>query len=173
MSTLNNTSEQEREDRLKRIKSLKARSNIQRDMITRIADNYTEYFGSARFLIINIIVIIAWIVINSISGTRALDPFPFVFLITIVSLEAIILAVFVLISQNRQTQIADLREEVALQIALKSQEQNIKILKMLEEIETQFSEIGNEKDNELKKMERKINPERIAHELEDEIKREQ
>ena len=49
-------------------------------------------------------------------GIKPFDPYPFGFLTMVVSLEAIILAILVLISQNRASRVDDIREEIDLQV---------------------------------------------------------
>jgi uncharacterized membrane protein len=63
----------------------------------------TNTLGSIWFLSLKVIWFITWILVNigAIPGVSSFDPFPLVLLTTVVSLEAIILAIFVLISQNR------------------------------------------------------------------------
>ncbi|MDQ5922878.1 MAG: family transcriptional regulator, cyclic receptor protein, partial [Patescibacteria group bacterium] len=101
------------ESRKKIFRSIKARSAAKRTKIEKIADWMTSFFGGINFLITNLIVFVAWIFINTgqVASITAFDPFPFNLLTMIVSLEAIILSVFVLISQNRSSKVGELREE--------------------------------------------------------------
>ena len=71
----------------------------------RIADWITALSGSVPFLLINAIIFVVWICMNTLPlpGMR-FDPYPFGLLTMIVSLEAIFLSCFVLISQNRQVE---------------------------------------------------------------------
>ena len=66
-----------------------------------------------------------------ISGIEPFDPFPFGFLTLVVSLEAIFLSVFVLMSQNRMTRQADKRAHLDLQIDLLAEQELTTILHML------------------------------------------
>jgi uncharacterized membrane protein len=93
----------------------------------------TGKFGSISFLAVNDIIFAAWIAANNgwIPQITSFDPFPFSLLTTIVSLEAIILAIFVLISLNRTTKVDDLREEIHLQINLISEKEITKVMKMM------------------------------------------
>ena len=73
----------------------------------RIADRITAFAGSMAFVYLHVAWFAAWIVIN-VTGWR-FDPFPFGLLTLIVSLEAIFLSTFVMISQNRESARSDLR----------------------------------------------------------------
>lgn len=71
----------------------------------KIADWITWFSGSMPFLFLNWAIFIIWIVANTIPlGFEFFDPYPFGFLTMVVSLEAIFLSCFVLISQNRQAE---------------------------------------------------------------------
>src|SRR5262245_45669196 len=64
----------------------------------------------------------------------AFDPYPFTFLTMVVSLEAIFLSIFVLISQNRMAHQADRRAHLDLQINLLAEQENTMMLRMLEQL---------------------------------------
>ena len=71
--------------------------------VQRIADWISWFSGSMPFLLLNTVWFGSWILVNTVDvGVRQFDPFPFGLLTMIVSLEAIFLSIFVLISQNRQ-----------------------------------------------------------------------
>ncbi len=71
----------------------------------KVADGITEFSGSMLFLILNGVFFIVWIILNTVHlGFEFFDPYPYGFLTMVVSLEAIFLSCFVLISQNRQAE---------------------------------------------------------------------
>ena len=115
------------------IKSLKARADAKRTRSEKIADWMTNTFGSIAFLIANIVWFFVWMLINInlLPGIKTFDAFPFGLLTMVVSLEAIILAVFVLISQNRAAKVFDLREEIDLQIDIITEQEVTKIMELL------------------------------------------
>lgn len=76
----------------------------------RIADQITMFSGSMLFVYLHVAWFTVWIVLN-VTVVR-FDPFPFGLLTLIVSLEAIFLATFVLLSQNREAARQDLRSEI-------------------------------------------------------------
>ncbi len=65
----------------------------------RLADAITGFAGSMPFVALHVVWFTAWVVVNLVGPV--FDPFPFGLLTMIVSLEAIFLSTFVLISQNR------------------------------------------------------------------------
>lgn len=89
--------------------------------LMRIADWIAWFSGSMQFLIINGAWFVIWIAINTIPGLPQFDPFPFGLLTMIVSLEAIFLSCFVLISQNRQAQKDKVRADIEYDVNIKAE----------------------------------------------------
>lgn len=134
------------------IKSFEAEQIAKQRWTIKVAHKLSTYFGSAQFLILSIILFSFWIVVNLglIPGVKIFDPYPFVLLITTVSLEAIVLTTIVLMSQNRQNYVSSLREEIDFQINLIAEKEIAKALKLLIKIaEKQGVEIS---DKELKEI---------------------
>ncbi len=115
------------------VQSLRAKADAKRTFTDRVADKLTARFGTVLFLILNAIWFAIWIVSNTniIPGLKPFDPFPFGLLTMIVSLEAIFLAIIVLISQNRAARVAELREEIDLQVNSIAETEVTKILELL------------------------------------------
>jgi uncharacterized membrane protein len=151
-------------------RTLKARANEKSSFAARLADKLTLGFGSMIFLTVNCIWFVVWMVFNLglIPGLPIFDPFPFGLLTMIVSLEAIILAIIVLISQNRAARIADLREEVALQVEEISEQEVTKILELMVQLLDKQG-IDLSKDKELQSMLHPIDTDRLTEVLEKEV----
>jgi len=96
-----------------------------RTTVMKIADWISEFSGSLPFLFIHIGIFFVWIVLNAgplaHTGLGGFDPFPFGLLTMVVSLEAIILSVFVLLSQNRQVARDRVRNDIEYQVNLKAE----------------------------------------------------
>lgn len=91
-------------------------------VLQRVADWIAWFSGSMLFLMINGAWFISWIVINTLPvGIPAFDPFPFGLLTMIVSLEAIFLSCFVLISQNRQAEKDRVRSDIEYEVNIKAE----------------------------------------------------
>jgi uncharacterized membrane protein len=90
--------------------------------LQRVADWIAWFSGSMPFLFLNGLWFIFWIAINTIPlGLPAFDPYPFGFLTMIVSLEAIFLSTFVMISQNRQAARGDIRNQIDFENNIRSE----------------------------------------------------
>lgn len=118
------------------IQSFEAKELKKRSWSVRLADDLTSTFGSISFLTFNILFFAFWILMNIgyLPNLPILDPFPFPLMTTIVSLEAIILTLIVLMSQNRQSFISNLREEIDMQVNIASEREITKILQVLVKI---------------------------------------
>jgi CRP/FNR family transcriptional regulator, cyclic AMP receptor protein len=87
----------------------------------RIADVIAEYSGSIQFLFFNAVWFAGWIIWNTAPAVPHFDPYPFGFLTMVVSLEAIFLSIFVLVSQNRQAEKDRLRNDTEYEVNLKAE----------------------------------------------------
>jgi uncharacterized membrane protein len=151
--------------------TIKSKMDAKRTRAEKVADWLTSRFGTTAFLAINIIWFAIWIVLNVgiIPGIQPFDPFPFGFLTMIVSLEAIVLAIVVLISQNREAQVAALREETDVYINIRTEKELTKLLEMVSLLlEKQGVTISS--DPELQSMLQREDTEQIEETLEEEIK---
>ena len=94
-----------------------------RTTMIKIVDWIAEFAGSIPFLLIHVVWFGTWILINTIKfpGIPQFDPFPYGFLTLTVSLEAIFLSVFVLLSQNRQTAKDRVRSDIEYDVNLKAE----------------------------------------------------
>lgn len=99
----------------------------------RLADKITRFAGSIDFVRIHIVWFGLWIIVNIgiFGASLVFDQYPFGLLTLIVSLEAIFLSTFVMISQNRQAQSADIRSELDYKVNVKAEKEIDLILKAL------------------------------------------
>jgi CRP/FNR family cyclic AMP-dependent transcriptional regulator len=114
----------------------------QRTKVMRVADWISEFSGSLSFLFIHLGLFAIWIGFNirplAATGLGGWDPFPFGLLTMVVSLEAIILSVFVLLSQNRQASRERVRNDIEYQVNLKAE---LEIAHMHEKVDKMYEEI--------------------------------
>ena len=152
------------------IKSFEAKANENRSFSEKIADLLTSRLGSMKFLIINIIWFFTWITINAglVPIIPIFDPFPFGLLTMTVSLEAIFLAIIVLISQNRAAKIDDLRDEIDLQINTIAEEEITKMIE-LQVLLLKKNGLDVSADPELQQMLEPMDKERIEKSLKQEL----
>jgi uncharacterized membrane protein len=154
------------------IQSLRAKTDERRTPAEKLADWMSDKFGSMTFLAFNAIWFAVWLAWNTgvIPGVEPFDPFPFGLLTTIVSLEAIFLAVFVLISQNRAARVAELREEIDLQINIRTETELTKLMMMVYML-AEKQGIDLSEDEDLQLMLKPVDMDEIEQALEQEIVR--
>ena len=116
------------------VHKLEEAANQERSASDRVARMIARFCGSMTFVWVHVIGFAGWIALNLVPGVKHIDPFPFTFLTFIVSLEAIFLSTFILISQNQDTRITERRNHLDLQINLLSEQENTKMLAMLQAI---------------------------------------
>lgn len=156
--------------RRKAIKTFKAKADAKRSPTEKFADLLTIKFGSIAFLTINALWFVSWIVLNTniIPGLEPFDPFPFGLLTMVVSLEAIILAIIVLISQNREGRVNELREEIEIQLNTISEGELTKLMGLMA-ILLEKQGVNIKDDPELQKMLKPIDSAEIIRQLEQEL----
>lgn len=116
------------------VRRLEEAANEERTASDRVARMVARFCGSMTFVWVHVIGFAGWIALNMVPGVKHIDPFPFTFLTFMVSLEAIFLSTFILISQNQDTRISERRNHLDLQINLLSEQENTKMLTMLQAI---------------------------------------
>jgi uncharacterized membrane protein len=102
-----------------------------RSRLDRLTDAITATAGSPAFIVVHAVWFIIWIVANLLRRAP-FDPYPFSLLTLTVSLEAIFLTGFVLMTQNRMTLQADKRAHLDLQVNLLAEEELTAMLQMLQ-----------------------------------------
>lgn len=137
----------------------------QRTTEERLADAITEFSGRMYFVYFHVVWFGIWILLNSgFFGLKPFDPYPFGLLTMVVSLEAIFLATFVLISQNRLSAEADRRADLDLQIGLLTEYELTRVIKMLDAMQDKMG-IENDSDLELLDLEKNVHPEDVLEEM--------
>jgi uncharacterized membrane protein len=150
--------------------ALKAAKLADRTTTQRIADGLIAAGSSTPFLVVHGVWFTGWIIWNmGLLGIPVVDPFPFGLLTMCVSLEAIFLSIFVLIAQRRESAMAELREELTLQINLRIEAEVTKGLQLVAGLYTRMGYRFSE-DDELREMLKEMDPESMERELQEQIK---
>jgi uncharacterized membrane protein len=150
-------------------RAIKAQHASNRSQMEVLADRMIGVASSTPFLLIHAAIFIAWIVWN-IPGIPLprFDPYPYGMLTTIVSLEAIFLSIFVLMTQSRESRIGELREELTLQVNLRMEEEITKTLHLVAGL---YARLGLKMadDPELRAMLEPLDPKKIENDLAEQI----
>lgn len=111
----------------------------------RVADLIATFSGSIPFLLINLVIFVLWLVANTL-GPRTLqfDPYPFQFLTMAVSLEAIFLSIFVLVSQNRQSSKDRIKADLDYQVDVKAEMEMTVMASKIHDMERKLQHIHSD-----------------------------
>jgi uncharacterized membrane protein len=136
-------------------------------LLTRVIDAVAQQAGTVWFFVLHVIFFFLWISVNTgwIPLAPIFDPFPFGFLTMIVSLEATFLSIIVLMSQNRASEVANLREKIDFEIGIRAENEITKILNMLDTIQKSLG-IDSQLDTELQEMKQKTDLRKIEESIE-------
>ena len=153
------------EKNVETVTRLEEAAKEQRTPVDRVAEKIAGFCGSMTFVWVQVVWFGGWILLNSIPGIPHIDPFPFTFLTLIVSLEAIFLSIFILISQNLNRRISERRSHLDLQLNLLSEQENTKMIVMLHAI---AAKVGADltQDPHLKALSEETQPERLIEQIE-------
>ena len=148
------------------MRQLEDASLARRTRADRVASAIARFCGSMTFVAIHVLLFTAWIGFNVLPGLQHFDPYPFTFLTLVVSLEAIFLSTFILISQNYDMRISERRNQLDLQINLLSEQENTKMLQMLERI---AKKVGADDcdDQQVRALEEATRPESLIEQIEE------
>jgi uncharacterized membrane protein len=148
------------------VAALEARSGAQRSALDRFSDRVSGFASSTAFLLIHVVWFAGWITAN-VTARNPVDPYPFTFLTFLVSLEAIFLTSFVLISQNHLEAQAHRRAALDLQINLLAEREMTTVLRTVSAIAVHLGLSDECDDDDLKELIKKTDLEAIAKTVED------
>ncbi len=153
------------ERNIRTIIHLRAKASHERSLQGRIADRVTSFSGHMIFVYVHIVWFGIWIILNTGRfGMQPFDPFPYGLLTMVVSLEAIFLATFVLISQNRLGEETERRADLDLHIGLLTEHELTRVLQMLDAIQDKLGVVDHE-NSELADLEMETKPEDVLAEI--------
>src|SRR5688500_4766455 len=151
------------------MRAVKAVHAADRTWMERIADSMTRIASSPWFLALHVFWFGLWVLINvGATPLRVFDPFPFGLLTMVVSLEAIFLSIFVLMAQGRESSIAELREELTLQVNLRMEAEVTKTLQLMAGLYTRLGHTVGD-DPELREMLKPLDSRSMEKELFEQI----
>ena len=150
-------------------RAIKAEHSSNRTRMEILADRMIGVASSTKCLLAHVVAFVAWILLNSpLPGMPQFDPYPFGMLTTIVSLEAIFLSIFVLMTQSRESKIGELREELTLQVNLRIEEEVTKTLHLVAGLYSRLN-LQLADDAELRSMLEPLDPKAIESDLAEQI----
>jgi uncharacterized membrane protein len=159
------TAEELTEQNVRSIAELERSAQTQITSADRLADSISRFCGSMPFVWVHVAWFAIWIIGNTALPLKPIDPYPFSFLTLVVSLEAIFLSTFIMISENRQSRIDERRNQLDLQINLLAEQENTKTLQLLSSIAKKLG-IDPDGDSEVTVLEQATRPEKLVEQIE-------
>jgi len=133
-----------------------------RPLIYRVVARAASLCGTVAFLLANLVLFAAWIAFNVTPW--AFDPYPFTFLVLVVSLEAIVLAIMILISQNMGSEESERRHHLDLQINLLNEREMTASMRLLNSIAEHLG-LDSEALKEASTLAEDTDPGKVLHQI--------
>lgn len=137
----------------------------------RLGDTVASFAGSLGFVALHLVAAGGWMAVNtmSIPGIRHFDPAPFSLLGTLLALEAILLASFILMRQSRMSRRSDERDHLMLQILLLTEKEITAVLNLDRQIAERLGMGKVAKDDELEQLGQHTSIEDVAQTIIDSL----
>jgi uncharacterized membrane protein len=157
-------------DNIRSIVDVERRSQRARSWQQRISDRVTAMAGTLAFVLFHVALFSAWAGWNALAPAHLhFDPYPYGLLNFVVSLEGVLVATFVLITQKRMSRLSDARDHLNLQIDLLAEQELTLLLRMMRRVSDRLGIAPDDADTEHAE---KLAAETNVSELMDEIERE-
>jgi uncharacterized membrane protein len=146
------------------ITRLRAEHHQNATSVQRAIDGMTAFIGRPRFLGVLAVAVTSWISLNLLAGAlgyRPIDPPPFSGLEGAVSVASLFMVVLILATQRREDQLAQLREQLNLELAILSEQKTAKVIELLEESRRDNPLIHNRVDQEADIMAKPADPKTV------------
>jgi len=129
-----------------------------------VADDFASIVGSWKFIIIQSVLLVIWVILNVVAWVQHWDPYPFILLNLALSFQAAYASPIIMMSQNRQGKLAERRNHLDLQINLLAEQEATETLRLLHQICAKLDIPIRDKDEHAYEQETK--PDKIVEEIE-------
>ncbi|MBR8839412.1 MAG: DUF1003 domain-containing protein [Stigonema ocellatum SAG 48.90 = DSM 106950] len=139
----------------------------------RFVETVTAFFGRPAFLYSILLGIILWVTPNALPrrfGLPRFDPPPFPWLGFSLTVGSLLVTTGVLITQNRQEQMAEQRAQLNLQLSLLSEQKIAKLIDLVEELRRDLPDVKNRHDPEAETMKQAADPHAVMVALEETLR---
>jgi len=149
-------------DNIESILCLEDTEHRRKPMLYRVVERAARFCGTLTFLWINIAFFASWIALNQFLVK--FDPYPFTFLLFVVSIEAIMLSILILISQNMSAEASERRHHLDLQINLLNEREMTAMLRLALHMADKLG-IDADAQAEAVALSKKTRPEHVLHQI--------
>lgn len=153
------------EETVQEISRLHAAHEATATPLQRTVDRITKGAGRPAFVAVLTALVLFWIGLNlglAAAGQRPVDAPPFYWLQGAVTLSALYMTVLILTTQRREDELAGLREQLILELAILSEQKSAKIISLLEELRRDDPHISDREDLHADALSTPANPNAMA-----------
>jgi uncharacterized membrane protein len=142
-----------------------------RTHVERLGDGVASFTGSLPFVVIHAVLFAGWIAVNTlhVGSIQHFDPAPFSLLGTILAFEAILLASFILMRQNRLGRRADERDHLMLQVLLLAEKEITAVLAVEREIAQRLGLHQVAKDEQIEQLSQQTSIDDVAQTIKESL----
>lgn len=136
--------------------------------LQRIVERLTRFFSRPRAAGLLAAVVALWIGVNlglGAAGISPFDPAPFNGLQSLTGVVALFMTVFILVTQRREDELSELREQLTLELAMLSEQKTAKLIELVEELRRDLPNVRNRWDAEAVSLSRPADPEAVLDAL--------
>jgi uncharacterized membrane protein len=148
------------------IAKMEKASESSRTFGERVADAVARTVGSWPFIVVQSLMLLAWMIVNVVGWLNHWDPYPFILLNLLLSFQAAYASPIIMMSQNRQAKLNDRRNQLDLQINLLAEQENTEMLKLLRLL-CHKAGIRVDQEPRSKSLEETTSPEEVVRQIED------
>ncbi len=151
------------EETVRAIAELQAQHHRRATPVQRIVDRSVRTLSEPRVIGVLTIIIVGWIALNVGLATygHAFDLFPFPLLQDAGAALALYLTLLILITQRREDELTQHREQLTLELAILSEQKNAKIIQLLEELRRDTPSVQNRVDLEAEALSVPADPQAV------------
>jgi len=140
------------------VANLHAQHHLKRSVVEKVIDDWTSRLARPLSLGLLFLGVAAWIALNALNGYSAIDPPPFPWLFGVLTLLSLTMGVLILSTQRRADALAQLREQLTLNLATLTERKVTKVIELIEELRRDSPNIANRIDLEAKQMAAQAQP---------------
>lgn len=148
------------------IAKIEQAANHQRSQGDRVADMFAHTIGSWRFIIIQTVILIIWMILNVTAWMKHWDPYPFILLNLALSFQSAYAGPILMMSQNRQARLTERLSHLDLQINLLAEQENTEMLRLLRMLCEKHG-LAIQDDPSIAVLEQATEPEVLIHQIEE------
>jgi len=136
--------------------------------LQRVVERLTRFFSRPRAVGLLAVGVLLWVGSNlaiTAAGATPFDPAPFNGLQSVAGVGALFMTVFILVTQRREDELSELREQLTLELAMLAEQKTAKLIELVEELRRDLPNVRNRPDAEAKSLSRPADPEAVLEAL--------